>query len=772
MANPSQSRRAAFVLHLFAAATLLLLAAGVAPAQSADPASSTTSAMTPTGMSPGSPAGSYPLTGFDDVNLFNGNLSFRLPLLSVGGRGSAGYTMTLATSAKKWQVRTEPGQDTNGGAGPISDRFTPQWKQWNTLQVGYGPGVMQGRKTGVKTVVRRTCDTCPVICNRTNPMYRYTLTRLTFITPDGTEYELRDEATGGRPMAVEQVRCGDLSSVGAARGRSFISADGSAMTFVSDEDIFDDVRVAPHGSWLFGPSGFLYLRDGTAYRIDNGGVSWIRDRNGNAVTFSGDITNGVTETITDSAGRRVMVEHDLTEEPYGKHDRITYHGFGGAARVIRVAKSPLSQALRDPYTVRTYTQLFPELNGSPSVGGSFDPEVVSAVWLPDGRKYRLLYNSYAEVARVELPTGGATEYDMVSGSGVITSAGATASGVEERQVYRRLKESRVYTGAAAETLAGRTVYTAGDGTNEFNGTTVRADSVVKVEQFDGANQLLTRSKHYFSGSAAESLFTCEEGSLYSPAGEGRETSVQTLDTADASKVLRSVVNTWEQREPVAWVGHLESWGSNFPPPGLNIQPDNDPRLTRVVTTLDDGLVTKQEFGYDRYNNRKEVREYGYGAGQPGALLRRSVTEYLTTNPVGGVDYVGAASGIHIRGLPLNQYVYAGASTTPAARTGYEYDNYTPDPAAGNRHAALVARASISGLCAFYDAAGACFGPDDANHPPASYTTRGNLTGTTHFLLDEAGAAAGSVTTRPSRTAARPRRRAATSAATTRWGGRT
>jgi hypothetical protein len=133
----------------------------LAQAQSSVPGSSTTSAMTPTGMSPGSPAGTYAFSGFDNVNLFNGNLNFRLPLLAIGGRGTAGYTMMLATSTKKWQVL-----DTNGQ--PIqnaTDKFTPQWKQWNTLEVGYSPGVTQERKTGVGTVVKKTCDTCVIICN-------------------------------------------------------------------------------------------------------------------------------------------------------------------------------------------------------------------------------------------------------------------------------------------------------------------------------------------------------------------------------------------------------------------------------------------------------------------------------------------------------------------------------------------------------------------------------------------------------------------------------
>src|SRR5262245_6217658 len=58
---------------------------------------------TPLGIAPGAPAGSYALSGFDNVNLFNGTLNFALPLRSIGGRGSVGYTMTLQIESH-WTV--------------------------------------------------------------------------------------------------------------------------------------------------------------------------------------------------------------------------------------------------------------------------------------------------------------------------------------------------------------------------------------------------------------------------------------------------------------------------------------------------------------------------------------------------------------------------------------------------------------------------------------------------------------------------------------------
>ena len=73
---------------------LLILAFNVAKAQQTT--TSVTDGSTPSGLQPGSPAGSYALSGFDNVNLYNGNLNFHLPLLQISGRGSASMASILA----------------------------------------------------------------------------------------------------------------------------------------------------------------------------------------------------------------------------------------------------------------------------------------------------------------------------------------------------------------------------------------------------------------------------------------------------------------------------------------------------------------------------------------------------------------------------------------------------------------------------------------------------------------------------------------------------
>ena len=94
-------RRMAFRVGLIVMLSLWSMSHGAA--QTTTTTASDT--MTPLAISPGGPAGSYELSGFENVNLYNGNLSFHLPLVHIGGRGSAGYTMMLSLNTKGWTVR-------------------------------------------------------------------------------------------------------------------------------------------------------------------------------------------------------------------------------------------------------------------------------------------------------------------------------------------------------------------------------------------------------------------------------------------------------------------------------------------------------------------------------------------------------------------------------------------------------------------------------------------------------------------------------------------
>lgn len=690
---------------------LLILSFGVAKAQQTT--TSVTDGSTPSGLAPGSPAGSYALSGFDNVSLYNGNLNFHLPLLQIGGRGSAQTISTLALNVKSWHVSHFHKELPDGN---VLDSFKPTQLGWRPYS-DYGAGRLTGRNYGLQTSSNLSCT-----------WYGKTLSRLTFSMPDGTELELRDQPTNGQPLV-------SLCNQGANRGKVFVTADGTAATFISDADIVDNPAIniaGPHG---FSVSGYLMLRDGTRYRIDVGNVTWLRDRNGNMLRFAYTSTSMV---ITDSLNRTVTVNYNVSDvTPYGLCDQIIYTGFGGAQRIIRVSHTSLQNVLRSGYAIKTLGNtggLFPELTGgSPST--TYNPtDMTSAVWLPDGRSYKFYYNSYGELARVELPTGGAVEYDMTPDSGVICAGSGCSDTEAERQIYRRVIERRVYpNGSSGTTYELKDVYA----NSEAIGTNSSIVTAESTASNGTVSAVISRSRHYFDGSALNSLFT-GGSSGYGPWYEGHERQTDQLDTAgsiETATVLRRAVNTWAQQAHISW------WTGYGP---QSEEAPNNPRLIETLTTIEPSganLVSKstavdpndptgQTFGFDQFNNPTDVWEYDFG----NTFLRRVHTDYVTSSSYINAN-VDPTLGAHLRSLPSQRWISSDSSGLNKVHlTQYEYDIYSTD----SRHAALTNRNSITGLCLTYDLAGTCVKLSDQN-----YAIRGNVTSATSYA--NASAMTGPVT---------------------------
>ncbi|HKR60080.1 MAG TPA: RHS repeat-associated core domain-containing protein [Pyrinomonadaceae bacterium] len=626
---------------------------------------------TPLAMTPGAPAGSYQLSGFDNVNLFNGHLNFQLSLLEIGGRGAGGFRMVLPIE-HTWGVFTQKNEIT----GVITRH--PEPNEWQGIRPGYGFGVMHARKSGDGSAP----------CSG-GQFFRYakTLTRLTFTQADGTEYELRDQLTAGEPKTP--VSC----FAGFNRGKNFVSADGSAAVFISDSDIIDTVVVAEGITVTV--TGYLLLPDGTRIRLVNGKTDWIRDRNGNKLSFTYDAYSRVT-SIKDSIERQITISYAPLNSP--GTDLITYKGFGGASRTISVNRDHLEAALGDGQTLQNTEELFPQLNGNTVV--DFNPIIVKSVTLPNNLQYQFKYNSFGELQRVVLPTGGAIEYDHLGG----TSDG-DPNGVVGPVIYRRLIERREYPdGGTGSAYSLKTTYSRPESitTNLGYVTTDKCTPSGTLGQCGAAPALLSREHHYFNGCSRCTL--SKKGSDYSSWSHGREYKTEIL-SADGTTVLRRSETTFAQRAPVTW------W-TGIP----EAEPPNDTRVIETKTTIEPSganLVTKQVIVYDDtvpYNNPSNTYDYAFGTGTPGALLRRQETVYVT-----GSNYVDAFIGAHLRRLPIRTSIFD-SNNVERARTTLEYDVYT----GGGNHAALIDRANISGFDASFT---------------TSYTTRGNVTATKRYLFD-------------------------------------
>jgi RHS repeat-associated protein len=684
-------------LFLFSLQVLLMSRVSAQTVTSYSP----TKGSTPVSLAPGSPAGSYAMSGFDTVDPFNLSMNFRLPLLQVGGRGQAGYTMMLPIQ-RHWRVNKTV-TDSRIGCEACEEHIVtysinPDSDWWHPEIGEFGPGMMAARYSGFNLLQGCFADT---------RHWQKALTRLTFTAADGTEYEFRDKDHGGAPMDVPSC------NQGASRGRVFITADGSAATFISDTPIFDAVVPVSADSY-FVVSGYMLLRDGTRYRIDEGKVSWIRDRNGNQTRFE-------PGKIIDPLNREITFSYEYSGIGILLAKQINFKGFNGASRTIRIVYDDLGNAFRPANaqhpaeTTKTFGQLFPGITDwgeNNNAGAEFFTRVISRVILPDGRSYRFFYNSYAELARVELPTGGAFEYDW--SGGVVNMGGSFDTG-PNYEIYRELTEKRVYKDGA--TLEGRTILgTCSDSLPQ--GQTCR--QIDQVDPVDN-NSLLTRTKHFYFGIAGPTGLFKEE-IHYSKWNEGKEFKTESF-AKDGTTVLQRSETNWVQRASIPW------WIPNSTLYGP--EPQNDPRVTSVTTTLPDvNKVSRQEFGYDDalpYNNQSDLYEYDYGNGVPGPLVRRTHTTYVTAANYAGTDglavYAGTAA--HLRNLPLEKWISSDANgQTKVSFTSFQYDNYVPD----STHAFLTTRSDITGLCTTFNSSGVC-----ANSAPQNYQTRGNLTSVTSYI---------------------------------------
>jgi hypothetical protein len=436
----------------------------------------------------GKSTGSFSLSDFDSVNLYNGNLLFNLPLLVVGGRGQTGHSMGLNINSLHWKVESDSvgggGTENICPSGGCGDRYIVTFTYTSTIFTGFyycfgcagtGPGCVFNGSTISQIESHIVLDGTPLDgqgglapeftyynvspsdIQKVNPGYgpgvvraltdkkwnrtwRGTLlpgsalTRIVFTAPDGSEFQLVDDQTNG------QVRVGGTTGAFPYnRGRNFHSIDGSAMTFISDADIIENFGGYNLGLVTQTPSGYLLLSDGARYRVVNGLIVWIRDRNGNQTNFSYDTLRRVN-IVTDSLGRTATVDYGLSGGGTSAYDRIKYSVSGEIDRYVKVWKDSLQNSLYGNEQIGTYGGLFSQYDQDPnSASAIYNPtNMIKSVELPDGRLYEIRYNSYGEIAAVILPTGGKIEYDYMP----IYSA---------LQVGRRVKERRVFKSSADTT---------------------------------------------------------------------------------------------------------------------------------------------------------------------------------------------------------------------------------------------------------------------------------------------------------------------------------
>jgi RHS repeat-associated protein len=627
----------------------------------------------------------------ETVNLANGNMVVHIPLVTVGGRGSAAYTVALNYNSKLWAgaFENDSFSDPFGGPNPVlrngvSYDDTTGGRP-NMLYLGSGWAIQQAPAIKIRVV-----NIDPLFATPKVSGYQFIITKMWLELPDGSEVELRDALTQGAPAPTPTVQEPNSTThpmIDINRGQVWVSTDGSAITFIANQGSNQTpapvVNGGPTDGTVFMPDGTrLIIRSTTTSTgaILSGRCTAIIDRNGNKLDITYDDTIGMT-TYTDSLGRQVVLSPLMNNQtpPVQIGATVTIQGYNGTpTRTITVNAEPIQTSqsqslLRSDYANAVYpiiagdydastqfqpttpaTRLFVDQNGiSADIGldgHSVSEELaVSSLVLLDGRTFQFRYNTFGELAEITYPGGGVSQINYQALGSNLCEGGNFIS-----QLNRAVVERRTISNPA----------------NACNPTQVDADwnytyqpyaspstSTVMVTQGVGGPLLMSEA-HTFIGIEQEHRTcyrqtihgmpqgTVTNGTGYDEFGNGLEYQ----DVRQTGSGTQTEAKTWMQRIPdgqtipVVWPTDSASYVAAHGAGEENIP--EDPRVMEEDTTLDSGQEKSVVYAYDQFNNEIQIVESDYGPTSPGPTLR-------TTNKV----YAGD-SGAAINPNP-NPYCYTG-----------------------------------------------------------------------------------------------------------------
>ncbi|MGH9509004.1 MAG: hypothetical protein ACRD2M_03635, partial [Terriglobales bacterium] len=450
------------------------------------------------------------------------------------------------------------------------------------------------------------------------------------------------ESCGPNQFDVAQFRSGFVFSDadGAKHSLAVRGGGGSCGTEGWTLEDFEGPDHTAAGIWAIMPSTghtpSVWLADGTqvAWPVLTGGWLPNPDLNqkqyvlGNYKDANGNSKNETAGGL-DTLGRAIVTQQNGTNQILYKVYDST-----GVQRTYTLNFSNVSLAtnfnISDVYgPVQEY-------------GGT--RKQLSSLILPNGRSYSFQYepNTYGGLTRIDLPSGAYITY---------TWATLYTGGISPAERVHRY-------------VASRTVHVDGL-TNTWTITRPSEGTTTVVDPLGN-----------------ESVYTHIEGSV---------TSAKIYQGSAFGTLLR------EYTIGYAWYGT---------PAGT----DEGARVpTQIVTKLENGLQSKKEFEYEEVTydwsncqegdavscfpeggiipstlwettrgNVKEIREYEWGSGAPGPLVRRTTKEYLHTN---NSNYLSR----NIVGNIIRESIYDGTNpTAPSctvaygckAKTEFEYDSTT------------------------------------------------------------------------------------------------
>lgn len=374
-------------------------------------------------------------------------------------------------------------------------------------------------------------------------------------------------------------------------------------------------------------SGTITLKDGTIIPQPS---QQLEDSNGNIATSSADTLNRNLLTVTN--GSNVTYT-----SPLGKQ----YSGPSSTSWMFKDSNGT-SQEYQLTYQlidIASYSANIGTTNGQQLVGGPL--LVPSTLTLPNALTYQFTFveNSSGQLQEITLPTGASISYAYNTGTGLpFSCTRAPNSGSYGNLDCRTHVTQRTVTQPGGSSATWK--YNAGIVTDPYGNDEVHTFSYITIGTLTSSSTVETQVQNY-SGCA--------------PSNSGCTTP---------GPLLRTKV--------IAYTGEAGLQASSL----INVRPIS------VTTTLDNGKVVQNQTDYETFTfttnyegnftatrlNPTAYREYDFGSGAPGPLVRQTKYTYLST---GNSNYTSR----NIVDRVLTKQILDGNSTQVALTT-YEYDNYS------------------------------------------------------------------------------------------------
>jgi RHS repeat-associated protein len=367
-------------------------------------------------------------------------------------------------------------------------------------------------------------------------------------------------------------------------------------------------------------SGFKYTTDSA--RTNRQGIRFygnsIEDPNGNELTNVVTTTMGVP-TFTDTLGRSwtmTSASSDVVGCPVAAQSSNLWAipGPNGSTRTFKFCYSNIS--------LQTHFN-FPNIQEI-----SWNSALMTGVVLPNSKTYRFDYDTYGDLIKITLPTGGSMTYTLQN-SGPICSAFANAA--------RVVTSRTIYDGATSNTWT----YNGGVVTDPLgNDTAYSSNNCQDVNQIG-----------YYSGSHTSGTLLKTVTKTYQQIADPFISEVYQND-GNAPTLLLSTTTTWANAQASQ---ETQTYDSGFT--------WSDASNTNLSTGRGD---TTPYQGF--YGLATSKRKYDYANGSPGPLLSTINTNYLS---ILNSTYLTA----NILDLP-SSVITLNASGYKCAETDYAYDDST------------------------------------------------------------------------------------------------